>query len=70
MYMCVHNKCECVRHILFNTSIQFLEEFNEMWRKLLDWIIWEFQYQIEFVLDDEVKEPLPQRKMVCITFAV
>ena len=54
--------CKCVRHILFNTFVQFLEVFNEMWRKLLDGIIWEFQYQIKFVLDDKIKEP--QQKMV------
>ena len=51
--------CKCVEHIF-----QFLEEFNEMWRKLLDEIIWDFQYQIKFVLDDKMKEP--QQKMVCI----
>ena len=39
-----------------------------MWRKLLDGIIWEFHYQIEFVLDDETKEA--QQKMVCITYTV
>ena len=44
-----------------------------MWRKLLDWIIWEFHYQIKFVLDDEphddeTKEA--QQKMVCITYTV
>ena len=47
---------------MFNTFVQFLKEFNETWRKLLDEIIWEFQYQIKFVLDDKKQEP--QQKMV------
>ena len=53
---------------LFNTFVKLLEEFNEMWKKLLDELIWEFHYQIEFVLDDKIKEP--QQKMVCITHAI
>ena len=35
-----------------------------MWRKLLDEIIWEFQYQIKFVLDGKIKEP--QQIMVLV----
>ena len=53
---------------LFKNFVQFLEEFNEMWRKLLDGIIWEFHYQIKFLLDDKIKEP--QQNMVCITYSV
>ena len=69
MYMCVHNnKCECEGTLLFKTVVQFLEEFNKMWRKLLDEIIWEFQYQMEFVLDDKLNKP--QQKIVCIKYAV
>ena len=55
-------------HFYSTLFIQFLEEFNEMWRKLLDGIIWELHYEIKFVLDDEKEEP--QQKMVCITSAV
>ena len=61
----MYNMCKCVEHILFNNFVQFLEEFNEMWRKLLDEIIWEFHYQSKFLLDDKKEET--QQKMVCIT---
>ena len=63
-------KCECVRHIVVNTFVQFLEEFNEMWRTFLDEIIWEFNYQIKFVLDDKKEVKEPQQKTVYITYAV
>ena len=66
MDMCVDGSASVER--TFNTFVQFLKEFNEMWRKLLDGIIWEFQYQIEFVLDDKLNEP--QQKKVCIKYAV
>ena len=55
---------------LFTTFVQFLEEFNEIWRKLLDVIIWEFHYQIKVVSDDKTRKPVSQQKMVCITHAV
>ena len=64
--MCVHISVWST--FLFNTFVQFLKEFTEMWRKLLDEIIWEFHYQIKFLLDDNKEEP--QQKMVCITNAV
>ena len=67
--MCVHMIVSVhVEHILFNTFVQFLEVFNEMWRNLLDEIIWEFHYQITFELDDKIKES--RQKMVCIKYAV
>ena len=69
LYMCVQVcACKCVEKIklFFNTFVQFLEEFNEMWRKLLDGIIWELHF---LLLDDEMEEPFPQQNMVCITYA-
>ena len=31
--------------------VQVLNKFKEIWRELLDELVWEFQYQIEFEMD-------------------